>query len=164
MVKVARCRAYDARVVGREQVCFRGSRSVFKVYFVSIVGRDDPTAYEWEHCALTEAAFLRALPDRGLAGVGFVTAFPHITKVFRFAPSAETLLHVSAFRTGDWEPIPLAREDGYVEYACLAEALIAADEYAAWAGAEDVETYLAYWSDCRGGCIRSAGKLRQYWQ
>jgi len=62
-------------------------------------------------------------------GIGFVTAFPHITKVFRFGPEAETAMNVCAWDTRSMAPIGLGRSQGYVEFACLAEAAIAADEY-----------------------------------
>jgi hypothetical protein len=149
--------------VDRRTVAFPDDKSVFKVYYVSIVGRDDPSAYEWDHCGITPADFASALTARAVEGIGFVTAFPHITKIFRFAPSAETIMHVTAFRTRDWGVIPLDREDGYVEYACLAEALVAADEYAFWADAEDVDAYLGQWSACQGGAVRKSDKLMQYW-
>lgn len=162
-MKVSPCRPYDARIVDRRTVTLPDGKSVFKLYFVSIVGRDDPSAYEWAHCGIAPADFASALAGRAVEGVGFVTAFPHITKIFRFAPSAETIMHVTAFRSRDWGEIPLDREDGYVEYACLAEALVAADEYAFWADAENVDSYLAQWSACQGGAIRTTDKLMQYW-
>ena len=34
----------------------------------------------------------RLAGTEGVEGVGFVTAFPHITKVFRYAPKAEILM------------------------------------------------------------------------
>ena len=66
------------------------------------------------------------LSRAAVKGIGFVTAFPHVTKVFRFAPSAETVLHVRAFHTADLTPMELARENGYLEFACYAEAALAA--------------------------------------
>jgi len=162
-VKIASCKPYDARVVERREVSLNDGKSKFKVYFVSIAGRDNPAAYEWAHCGVSPAEFLASFRGRTIAGVGFVTAFPHITKIFRFAPSVEILLHVAACRTGDWAPIPLEREEGYTEYACLAEAAIAADEYAMWARADTVDAYLGQWSDWSGGAIRDPGKLNRYW-
>ena len=88
-------------------------------------------------------AFIKAFRESGQEGVGFLTAFPHITKVFRYAPKMEILQHVRAFDTKTFAPISLIRDD-FVEFACLAEALLAADEYKAWAAAGSVEEYLRY--------------------
>ena len=59
-----------------------------------------------------------------------MTAFPHITKVFRFGPEVETNCHVRAWSTKDLKPLDLARGEGYIEFACFAEAAIAAEEFA----------------------------------
>jgi len=137
-------------------------QSVFKLYFFSLIGRDEPERYEWDRSALPSAAceanLLRMAPE----GVGFITAFPHLTKVFRFAPSAETLLHVRAFHTRDLTPLDLAREDNYTEFACYAEAVIAADEYRQWAGAGTVSEYLQTLSDFPDGPVASHAKLGEY--
>ena len=95
--------------------------------------------------------------------MGFVVAFPHIAKVFRFDPAGETVLTVRAFRPADFRPIDLNRPEGFVEFACLAEALIAADEYRLWARSPEVERYLGAWSRFRRGAIRDHGKLRRHW-
>jgi hypothetical protein len=134
-------------------------KSAFKIYYISIIGRDEPARFDWGRCAQTPAAFEALLARSGWEGVGFVTAFPHITKVFRFAPSMETILHVKAFHTGDLSPMSLEREDGFVEFACYAEAAIAADEYHAWAKAATVEEYLQYRSPFVDGPVRSHRKL-----
>jgi hypothetical protein len=137
-------------------------KSVFKVYYVSITGRDDPARYEWGKAPLSRGDFERQFAASGLEGVGFVTAFPHITKVFRFAPSMETVLHVRALQTASLEPLNLDRGGGWVEFACYAEALLANDEYRFWAEASSVEAYLQAWSDFSEGPIVVHDKLMRY--
>ena len=154
---------YDARVAGTRLAACPDGRSAFKVYFLDIVGRANPELYEWDRCAATRDGFLAALP-RVADGVGFVTAFPHVVKVFRFGPHAETVLDVQGFRTPDLSEYPLARGDGTFEFACLAEALIAADEFAFWAAAADVGEYLGRWSSFASGRIADPGKLSRYWR
>jgi hypothetical protein len=155
--------SYDARMSGTYLLTCPDGRSVFKVYFIDIVGRANPERTEWDRCATSRDGFLAALP-RVADGVGFVTAFPHIAKVFRFGPHAETVLDVRGFRTPDLSEYPLARGDGTFEFACLAEALIAADEYGFWASAADVAGYLGRWSGFASGRIVDPGKLGRYWQ
>ncbi len=155
------CRPYHARLYRTQTLALPDGVSAFKLYFISLLGRD-PDRFEWEQApgaAVALEARLTALrPD----GVGFVTAFPHITKLFRFAPSAETVLHVHAFHTADLAPLDLAREDACVEFACYAEAVIAADEYHAWARARSVAEYLAAWSPFEDGPIVNPAKLAAY--
>ncbi|MCK5804255.1 MAG: hypothetical protein KAI66_15565 [Lentisphaeria bacterium] len=162
-MQITPCNSYDARVVDVRILCPPGGRSVFKIYYVSIVGRDDPSRCEWAHCEQTVAQFESRLVNTGLEGVGFVTAFPHITKIFRYAPSVEILQHVTALNTVTFEPIDLARDEGYMEFACYAEAALAADEYHAWAVAETVDEYLAYTSDFKKAPVVSNTKLAEYW-
>jgi hypothetical protein len=152
---------YDARSSGTRKLSFPDGRSFFKVYFLDIVGRQNPERYEWDRCPLSRDGFLAALP-RVAEGVGFVTAFPHVTKIFRFGPYAETVLDVRGVRTADLSEYPLARGDGTFEFACLAEALIAADEYTFWAAAADVGEYLGRWSPFTSGRIADPGKLGRY--
>jgi hypothetical protein len=95
--------------------------------------------------------------------VGLVTCFPHITKVFRFSPSNETVLDVRELDTATLQPVDAARGDGFHEFACLAEALIAADEYRAWASARSVDEYLAYRSSQADFPVVSNTKLKDYW-
>ncbi|OPZ87719.1 MAG: hypothetical protein BWY76_00329 [bacterium ADurb.Bin429] len=159
---ITACRPYHSVTVRTELVPMPDGISAFKVYYISLVGRDEPARYEWEHCSLTPAAFARRLCAAGLDGVGFVTAFPHITKVFRFAPAMETVLHVRAFSTVDLTPLNLARGEEYLEFACYAEAAIAADEYHAWAAAHTVEEYLTYFSPFTDGPVVNHAKLAAY--
>lgn len=161
-MEVRPCPPYRARVDRTDRLDRLPDRSVFKLYFISITGRADPARYEWAPGPMTFDATVAALRALPLRGVGFVTAFPHITKVFRFAPAAETVLHVRAFRTADLAPLDLARDDGFVEFACYAEAAIAADEYRAWAEAPDVATWLRSLSPFRDGPVAHPGKLRAY--
>ena len=92
-----------------------------------------------------------------------MTAFPHIAKVFRYAPEAEILMCVKAFNSRDFAPISLARAEGYLEFACYAEAVLAADEYHAWARAHTVDEYLAQWSSLTEAPIAESAKLRTWW-
>ena len=153
---------YDARIAGTRMLKGPDGRSAFKVYFVDIVGRADPKRFEWDRCPTSRAGFLAGLRPI-VDGVGFVTAFPHVTKVFRFGPHAETVLDVRGFRTPDLSEYPLARGDGTFEFACLAEALIAADECGFWASAADVRGYLGKWSGFAAARIGDHGKLARYW-
>jgi hypothetical protein len=152
---------YDARISGTRMLSCPDGRSLFKVYFLDIVGRQNPERTEWDRCPMSRDAFLAALP-RVADGVGFVTAFPHVTKIFRFGPHAETVLDVRGLRTPDLCEYPLARGDGTFEFACLAETLIAADEFAFWASAADVGEYLGRWSSFTSGRIVDPGKLGRY--
>ena len=164
-MNIKSCRPYHSQTTQRDLLRLADGKSAFKVYYVSIVGRDDPAKYEWEYSPLTIEDFESRLVTAGeIEGVGFITAFPHITKVFRFAPSMETVLHVRAFNTADLSPLDLAREDGYMEYACYAEAAIAADEYHAWAKAAAVEEYLAFRSGFDDGPVASQSKLAVYYR
>ena len=165
MNPVAACAPYEAAV--RRRLCLQtpDGQSAFKVYLIDIVGRKDRERFEWDACAIDTGRFAEALGrTEGVEGVGFVTTFPHITKVFRFGPEKETVLNVRAWNTADLAPIDLSRSDGYVEFACLAEAIIAADEYVFWGRSATVKQYLESWSDWQGGAVAAAGKLRSYWE
>jgi len=161
-MEIKPCGIYDSRVDEAKLLRLKDGLSAFKLYYVSLTGRDKPENYEWPRAALTRAAFEASLTALAPEGVGFVTAFPHITKVFRFAPSAETILHVRAYKTADLSPLSLARPDDNLEFACYAEAAIAADEYHEWAAAGAVEDYLAYFSPFRGGAVKDPAKLAAY--
>lgn len=157
------CRPYHSRTMQTGILRMPDDKSVFKLYFISIIGRDDHSKYEWKHSSLDRDEFANRLATAGLEGVGFITAFPHITKVFRFAPSMETVLHVQAFHTATLAPLDLSRDDGYLEFACYAEAALATDEYHAWAIAQTVEEYLGYISAFVDGRVVSNTKLAEYW-
>ena len=164
MLPVKSCNPYHGIVSDR--AVFRGNdgKSVFKVYYVDIVGRADPSRTEWAHCGLGKDEFLASLEGTEcLEGVGCITAFAHITKAFRFGPEAEIVMNVRAWSTQGMAPIDLGRSDGYVEFACLAEAMLAADEFRFWAECETVAEYLARWSDYTDAPVLSNSKLREYW-
>ncbi len=160
---IEQCKPYHAQSAGTTTLQPADGKSVFKMYYLDIVGRKDRTRYEWDQSPLDKDAFEADLRGSTLEGVGFITAFPHITKVFRFAPDAETVMHVRAFNTSDLSELDLDRGSGWVEFACYAEALIAADEYRLWAKVETVEEYLERWSGFSDGPITSESKLREYW-
>ena len=160
-MKIEKCGSYHAKIEGCELVNMPDGKSAFKVYFVSIVGRDNPSRTEWAHCGIDKQAFIKAFRESRQEGVGFLTAFPHITKVFRYAPKMEILQHVRAFDTKTFALISLIRDD-FVEFACLAEALLAADEYKAWAAATSVEEYLKYVSPVENAPVFDNAKLKRY--
>ncbi len=164
MIAIKPCLPYHSKTIGRTLLKMPDGKSAFKVYFISLVGRDDPGRYEWDRGPLTPADFQARLLKSGLEGVGFVTAFPHITKAFRFAPDAETILHVRAFRTRELQPLELVRAEQFMEFACYAEAAIAADEYRAWANAGRVEAYLKSFSAFEDGPVRARAKLADYFK
>lgn len=138
-------------------------KSVFKVYYISVVGRDRPELYEWQHSPRTAAEFETAFLAGGHEGIGFVLAFPHVTKVYRFSPDGETILDVREFDTAGMTDRDCSRSDGYHELACYAEAAIAADEYRAWAESGTVNDYLALGSDAADFPVVSHSKLAAYW-
>lgn len=162
MEPVTPVNTYVARPAGTEFVRLTDGLSAFKVYFVDIIGRSEPQRFEWDLCGRDRATIAAGLGSAGVSGVGFVTAFPHITKAFRFAPSAETILHVKAYNSADFAAIDLSRPSGYVEFACLAEAVIGADEYRYWAEATCVEEYLKRWCDWPLSPIVDHAKLARY--
>ena len=161
-MKFAKCRPYQSKTVGREMLRMPDGKSVFKVYFLSLVGRDEPGKYEWAKCPMKKEDFMSLVAGQPLEGVGFITAFTHITKVFRFAPAVETVLHVRGFNTKDFTPLDLGRDDKYLEFACYAEAAIAAEEYKAWAAEQSVGAYLERWSRFDDGPVASRTKLAEY--
>jgi len=162
-MQIASCRTYHGKTVGRTMLRMPDRRSVFKVYYISVVGRDTPEAFEWSRSPCSVADFERAFLAGGYEGIGFILAFPHVTKIFRFSPGAETILDVRAFHTDGMRPLDCARGEGYHEFACYAEAVIAADEYRAWAEAETVERYLDGGSEAADFPVTNNAKLAVYW-
>jgi len=138
-------------------------KSVFKVYYISVIGRDRPELYEWQRSPRTTADFERMFVGGSHEGIGFVIAFPHVTKVYRFSPEGETILDVREFNTEGMTDRDCSRSDGYHELACYAEAAIAADEYRAWAQSGSVHEYLALCSDASDFPVVSNVKLADYW-
>jgi hypothetical protein len=158
------CNTYHAVLNSRELCRLADGKSVFKVYFIDIIGRKELVGTVWAQSGMSVKDFpARLARTDGVEGVGFITAFPHITKVFRFGPEAETVMNVSAWDTRSMAPISLSRSQGYVEFACLAEAAIAADEYNAWARTRTVDEYLQQWSSFADGPIARHDKLLKYW-
>ena len=165
MIEIGRCSTYHALIPDRDT--FRGpdGKTVFKVYYVDIIGRKDPSRTVWDQCGIAKPAFIESLAGvDGLEGLGFITAFPHITKAFRFGPEAETVVNVRAWNTKGMTVVDLGRSQDYLEFACLAEALIAADEFRFWAEAESVGRYLSQWSNCVDAPILRNDKLSEYWE
>lgn len=158
-------RTYHAKIVGRELLRGKDGKTALKVYYVDIVGRPEPKRTVWAECGMSPEAFMEALLDaEGVEGIGFITAFPHITKVFRFGPESEVCANVRAWDTKSMAEIDLTRSQGYVEFACLAEAAVAADEFGFWAECRTVDEYLDRWSDYVDGPIACHNKLLSYWE
>jgi len=162
-MQIAACRTYHAITSRVSTLTMPDGKSAFKIYYVSIVGRDRPELYEWEHCALTRDEFERTFAEVGHEGVGFAIAFPHITKVFRFAPTMETVLDIREYDTPGMVPKNCDRGDGYHEFACYAEAVLAAEEYHAWARATSVAEYLESRSEAADFPVARNDKLAEYW-
>lgn len=162
MQPIQPCPSYAARPAGRGR--YESGPHAYKVYFIDITGRDRPERYEWDRCGRERESVLAGLKRAGVEGIGFVCAFPHIAKAFRFGPESETTLHVRAFRPVDFAELDLGRSDGHVEYACLAESVIADAEYRLWAAAPSVEAYLAAWVDWDPVAVADPTKLRRYYR
>ena len=160
MEPIKPCNPYAARPGGTAM--YRHGQTAFKIYYVDIYGREQRERYEWDLCGRPRESVLEGLRKLAVEGVGFVVSFPHITKIFRFAPSAETIMHVRAHWTKDFDEVDLEREEGFMEFACYAEAVIAADEYRFWAAAESVEDYLERWSDWVDATVVDNRKLARY--
>lgn len=163
-MQITACRAYHGQCVGRSQLRMPDGKSVFKVYYISVIGRDTPERFEWARAPRRQSDFEAAFLAGGYEGVGFVLAFPHVTKIFRFSPTAETIVDVREFHTEGMRPMDCSRGEGFHEFACLAEAAIAADEYDAWARAKTVEEYLVSRSQKADFPVVSHTKLGAYWQ
>ena len=161
---IAKCRPYHARTVRHSLLRMSDEKSVFKIYYISILGRDQPDQYEWEYCPHTQYSFEKVFLSGKHEGIGFVIAFLHITKVFRFSPYVETILDVSEFHTVDMHHMNCSRGDGSHEFACYAESIISADEYEAWANATTVEEYIAFRCNKTDFPIVSYTKLTTYWK
>ncbi len=160
MEPIKPCNTYAARPAG--VATYENGQHVFKVYYVDIYGRAEAERYEWDLCGRPRDWVLGKLAEAGIEGIGFVVSFRHITKVFRFAPSAETVMHVRGFWTEDFSEVDLEREEDYTEFACYAEAVIAADEYRFWAEAESVPAYLQRRSDWTDAPVADNAKLACY--
>lgn len=163
-MNIATCRTYYAISSGTNLLRMPDKKSVFKIYYLSIIKRDNPEAYEWDRCLLSKEDFESRLVSGEHAGIGFVTAFPHITKIFRFSPQMETVLDVKAFDTSTMTPCDCSREEGYSEFACYAEAIIAAEEYRVWAESASVSEYLSFVCKVNDFPIATNSKMGEYWE
>jgi len=163
-MQIDACRAYHAQTVGQNLLRMPDGRSTFKVYYISVIGRDKPELFEWQHSPRTRESFEKAFLAGGYEGVGFVMAFPHVTKIFRFSPAMETILDVREFHTEGMRQMDCRRADGYHEFACYAEAAMATDEYGAWARTATVEEYLTFRSPAADFPVASNTKLAEYWK
>ncbi len=163
-MKFASCSSYCAVVEDCQVVRHNDGQSVFKVYFCSINGREQSERYEWPKCPLSQSSFLNQLKNSKYQGVGFVTAFPHIGKIFLYPPQNEILQYVEAFKPESFAIAPLQRDNDFLEFACLAEAVIAAREFVFWSESESVEEYLSQIGEFPPLPIRRKDKLRQYWR
>jgi hypothetical protein len=162
-MRIEACRIYHAKTAGRTVLRMPDGKSVFKLYYISVIGRPQPERFEWDRAPRTQREFEAAFLTGGHEGIGFVLAFPHVTKIYRFSPEMETILDVREFDTEGMTPRDCSRSDGYHELACYAEAVIAADEYHAWGAAASVEEYLGFQSDAADFPVASHTKLAAYW-
>ncbi len=94
MTQVLSCQPYHGISSGQTVLNMPDGQSVFKLYLLSIIDREEPTLYDWASSRLSISEFKVCFRERGYEGVGFVTAFPHITKIFRYAPEVETVVDV----------------------------------------------------------------------
>ena len=82
MTQVLSCQPYHGISAGQTVLNMPDGRSVFKLYLLSIIDRDEPALYDWASSRLSISEFKVRFRERGYEGVGFVIAFPHITKIF----------------------------------------------------------------------------------
>ena len=163
MTQVLSCESYHGISAGQAVLNMPDGRSVFKLYLLSIIDRDEPALYDWANSRFSISEFKGRFRERGYEGVGFVTAFPHITKIFRYAPEVETVVDVRELDTATLDELDCNRNDQYHEFACYAESLIAADEYRAWAKANSVDEYLQFRCSLSDFPIVNQSKLCDYW-
>lgn len=159
-MQIKPCNTYAARPSGT--ALYTNGKSAFKIYFADIHGRTNPERFEWDLCGRPRESVVEHLTRRGLEGIGAVVAFPHITKVFRFSPAAETIMNVRGYWTSDFSEVDLSREDGFVEFACYAEAIIAAEEYHFWAQARTVGQYLQQWVEWTDAPVVDCAKMSRH--
>lgn len=160
---IKKCRTYHARLVNQNVLHMSDGKSVFKIYYLSIMGREKPEDYEWEYCPLSQDSLEKMILAGKHEGIGFITSFPHITKIFRFSPHGETVLDISEYHTHNMQPMDFSRGDGTHEFACFAESVISAEEYQAWASAKTVEEFIAFRCKSTDFPVVSHTKLASYW-
>lgn len=135
--------------------------SVFKVYFLDILNRDNREKYEWKYSINSPNKFLDKIKELNPVGIGFIIVFPHIFKIFRFGFETETNLYYKSFNTLTMEEINL-RKDSWIEMSCLGEIAIANEEFNFWAQKATVESYLELFSKSSEEEIKNHTKLNQY--
>lgn len=162
-MEVKQCMPYASRVAETRLLRMPDGKSAFKVYFIDIVGRDNPERYEWAASKLSKEDFLERVKSAHAEGIGFITAFPHITKIFVFGPGAETNLYTNAFKTRDFSKLDL-NYSGSTEVACAAEMAIGAAEFDLWLKAESVDEYLATFTRAGETKFKNHAKLYAYWR
>ncbi len=138
-------------------------QSGFEVYFRSVIRKEESHLFEWQSCDDTPADFDNRLVNSGIEGVGFITAFPHITKVFGYSPQTETVVDVGYLDTHSFERVSSDRGERRDEHACYAEAVIVVDEYHAGAAAKTAPDDLKDFSRSIDYLFARAGKLANYW-
>ena len=121
MTQVLSCESYHGISAGQAVLNMPDGRSVFKLYLLSIIDRNEPALYDWANSRLSISEFKVRFRERRYEGVGFVTAFPHITKIFRYAPEVETVVDVRELDTATLDKLDCNRNDQYHEFACYAE-------------------------------------------
>ena len=163
MIQVLSCESYHGISAGQAVLNMPDERSVFKLYLLSIIDRNEPALYDWANSRFSISEFKIRFRERAYEGVGFVTAFPHITKIFRYAPEVETVVDVRELDTATLDELDCNRNDQYHEFACYAESLIVADEYRAWAKANSVGEYLQFRCSLSDFPIVNHNKLCDYW-
>jgi hypothetical protein len=162
-MEITACQGYHAVADGFTVTRMTDGKSVYKIYYVSIIRREKPQLYEWDRFAVTREAFEKNFSKAGFEGIGFAVVFPHITKVFRYSPHVETVLDIAEHDTVTLKKLDCDRGDGFHEFACYAEVIIAADEYHAWAAAGSVESYLEYQSPSADFPMVDPAKFGTYW-
>lgn len=135
--------------------------AVFKIYFVDILNREQKNKYVWEYAEITKKDLLNGIEKLHPQGIGFIIAFPHVFKIFRFGPSIETNLYSIAYNPKTMERLTL-QEEGWLELGCLAEIEISFDEFTFWATSPNVEDYLLNFSSKGNGSILDHSKLFNY--
>ena len=141
-----RCRTVDLR---------------FNVYVLSVIEREQPHVFDWQSYDYTPADFENRV-NSGIRGLGFITGFPGITKIFRYPSQIETVVDVGCFDVRLFEGVSSDRGEGYYEFACYAKAVIVADAYHAWPNAKTAPDYLKFFSTSTDPPFAWPGKLATY--
>lgn len=75
----------------------------------------------------------------------------------------ETILDVKALDPSTMKHLVCTRDERYYKFACYAEAVIAADEYLAWAASSSVSDYLTFVCQAHDFPVTKSNKLGEYW-